>query len=687
MMIVGSRSHDASVGSSRGGAEPMCKHRGDVRLCAMWRIVARTHREAEPSRTWLGIHLCRDGPTACPTRQRDVQPCPSGILRRSSTLVWDVEAPSTLAQYVCSDELVRRVGNRSLAPTGSQCRLTDGCNVNRTVSIGKFGSFPSNALLGRPYNLTFEVVDSSETKGHTSLRVVPASELHSELLNGGQSIPARECKDRPASGDEATDYDSNGETGVMRTNQEIVDDPNRQRLTAEEIETLKTEGGGAGRDLIAQLMRSHTAIDQKTEFSLAKYALRKARKYMRRFTVLPLDVPTLTRYLMTERDPTRIMELREEIVSLMASWANVHWNEGSEWYGTEGEQVQRGNGRWLVVDETGGFVVAAMAERMGILHAPEVVDGVGSAPSSSSADKEIAIEFGRTGVDDADEVDDHTDRRHHRRRKPAMSAISNTITVIHANAQPNLSILKYFLFDPSNPSSDHPLYTHLKSISWLQLLSPDEDTGYVEPERVAEDVLRTWKSGKRTAYFRKRRRWERVKGVVEETGAGGFDGLVVASMMDPTDILNSTVPLLRGGAPVVVYSPNIEPLVDLADLYCTPRRAAFLSDPPDPQNMPNEDFPVNPTLLLAPTVQTARLQGWQCLPGRTHPLMMGRGGAEGYLFTAIRVLPAEGKIEARGKAKRRKLTIKREDASGQVERSSTSTPPSIGDRSDLLTTS
>jgi len=35
--------------------------------------------------------------------------------------------------------------------------------------------------------------------------------------------------------------------------------------------------------------------------------------------------------------------------------------------------------------------------------------------------------------------------------------------------------------------------------------------------------------------------------------------------------------------------------------------------------------------------------------------MTGRGGAEGYLFTATRVLPAEGKVEARGKYKRRKV--------------------------------
>ena len=71
--------------------------------------------------------------------------------------------------------------------------------------------------------------------------------------------------------------------------------------------------------------------------------------------------------------------------------------------------------------------------------------------------------------------------------------------------------------------------------------------------------------------------------------------------------------------------------------------------------MPTDDFPLDPTLLLAPTIQTARARSWQVLPGRTHPLMTGRGGSEGYIFTATRVLPAEGKVEARGKFKRRKV--------------------------------
>lgn len=105
---------------------------------------------------------------------------------------------------------------------------------------------------------------------------------------------------------------------------------------------------------------------------------------------------------------------------------------------------------------------------------------------------------------------------------------------------------------------------------------------------------------------------------------------------------------------MVVYSPHIEPLVELADLYSTARRTAYVSMDEDERKVPSEDFPVDPTLLLVPMVQSARARRWQVLPGRTHPLMIGKGGAEGYVFVATRVVPAEGKVSARGRAPRRK---------------------------------
>ncbi|KAI9774813.1 MAG: tRNA (adenine(58)-N(1))-methyltransferase non-catalytic subunit trm6 [Geoglossum simile] len=528
---------------------------------------------------------------------------------------------------------------------------------NSTISIGKFGSFPSNLLLGRPYHLTFEIIDREEGKAHSNLRIVPTSELHSDILaeasSGANYISeGREIID----GGDGVEYELVGENGevLMRSNREIIDDPSRQKLTMEEIELLKKEGAGGGKDIIALLMQSHTALDQKTAFSLAKYTLRKAKKYVKRFTVLPVDIPLLAHYLLSEKEAIRTMELRGESLALMGSWANIHYGGDSSTHSAESLAGRVGVGRWLVVDDTGGLVIAALAERMGILY-PAEGDGETNA-SLLSLSQDTSTEPAKEANGElASQDSPSSSQPAHCNRSLAMSATSNTLTLIHANAQPNLSLLKYFHYDTSvrDTNSSHPFHTHLKTISWLQLLSPHEDTGYAETEVVPNEVLQTWKGGKRGTYFKKRRRWERIKSVVDETRAGGFDGLVVASAMNPVTIFQHTIPLLRGAAQVVVYSPHIEPLTELADLYSIPRRTAFATDPP--ASVPCEDFPLNPTLLLAPAIHTVKAKPWQCLPGRTHPIMTGKGGAEGYIFHATRVFPAEGKVEARGKHKRRKV--------------------------------
>jgi len=61
----------------------------------------------------------------------------------------------------------------------------------------------------------------------------------------------------------------------------------------------------------------------------------------------------------------------------------VHFGECSA---SEG-QPKFGQGRWLVVDETGGLILATMAERMGILYPPEDLDQ----PSTSTAEDKTAL--------------------------------------------------------------------------------------------------------------------------------------------------------------------------------------------------------------------------------------------------------------------------------------------------------
>ena len=550
--------------------------------------------------------------------------------------------------------------------------------MNRSVSLGKYGTFSSNQIIGRPFYLTFELQDGNEDEegSKVSLRIISWAELHTEALISEGSGEA------DGEGEELELINGTTTSTPLRTNREIVDEASTQRMTLEEIEALKKESSGAGREIVSRLLESHATLDQKTAFSLAKYTLRKQKKYMKRFTVLPLDVGLLTNYMLHERDALKTMELRTELMGMIGCLGNVHHAGNVPMSGQE----SRPNGRYLVVDDTGGLVVAAMAERMSILY-PHNDDDTSD-----------------NGEDEEKEPEGTNNTR--RRRAPApMSASDNTITLLHPHSQPNISLLKYFGYEVDDPDESHPLHTHLKTVSWLQLLDPNADPIYsTEPETIPDSILSTYKPSKRSAYHRKRNRWARVRNVVDETRAGGFDGLIVATLMEPASIFKHVIPLLAGSAPVVVYSSVIEPLVGLVDLYSTARRSAYVvrrreldfqyqqrqssssasspssgseqpctngnnKDDDADDNVPTSDyvppylpeleaeFPINPALLLAPSLHTARVRPWQVLPGRTHPLMSGRGGAEGYVFHALRVLPSPEHIQAAGNPSRKRRKV------------------------------
>jgi tRNA (adenine-N(1)-)-methyltransferase non-catalytic subunit len=485
-----------------------------------------------------------------------------------------------------------------------------------SIYLGKFGTFPSNALLHRPYNLTFDILDNNE-----GLRVVPAEELTRDILGGGFGEAEQGNADE-------THYDlsyntTEGEApkeGVMRTNRNTVDNAASQTLTWEQIEELKKTAGNSGKDIIQKLVSSHVAIDQKTAFSLQKYTLRKASKFMKRFSVHRLSVSALTDYLHDSKEPFKFLEIRNHHLGLMMSLGNiVH------------------GGRYLVVDETGGLLVAALAERLGVLNS--TTPGPATAP-----------------VED-DESTEGPDSK--KRKLDPAPATSNTITLIHANEQPNLSLLTHFNYDANTPPVTHPLYTHLKTLTWLQLLAPDEDTTMLPPDPHSPEELAALKPGKRSAYYRKLRRWQKVSANVADARNGGYDAVLVAAHMSVPGILKAVVPLVKGSGQVVVYSPSLEQATELADLYSSARRAAWIQRKEAAKNeeKTEEQAPVerdwddetpDPTLMLAPTVHRETVRAYQVLPGRTHPVMTSKGGAEGYVFHGTRVLPVAGKVDAKG---------------------------------------
>lgn len=455
-------------------------------------------------------------------------------------------------------------------------------------------------------------------------------------------------------------------TVVARSNREIIDDSARQTLTSAEIEELKRKGAAAGKELIAKLMLSHTALDQKTAFSLAKYRLLKEKKYLRRFTVLPLDVTLLAQWILDDRDAGRILDMRQEMLGLVGCWADVHFGG----LPAPDLSVPHG-GRWLAVDDTGGLLVAVMAERMGLLHRDADSGGESEAHDHDSHGGQAAAEEAQDKapvVPTSPRAQRNPRKRRRRDDVDDHYALTNTITVIHPNTQPNLSLLRYFDYDVSDanpPFPHHPLFTNLLPISWLQLVSPEQDPVYADkPAKASPEELATWKTNRRGNYHRKRRRWARARQIVDSTRAGGFSGLAVASSMDAVSVLRHALPLLAGGSPIAIYSPNIEPLTQLADCFAVARRTAWLMSPPaEAQGKTaaeldrwegTPEFPINPTLVLGAAIQTSRATRWQVLPGRTHPFMTTRGGPEGYVFTGWRAIPAEGRISARGRFQKKR---------------------------------
>ncbi|KAG8778613.1 tRNA (adenine(58)-N(1))-methyltransferase non-catalytic subunit trm6 [Serendipita sp. 397] len=180
----------------------------------------------------------------------------------------------------------------------------------KTINLGKFGSFKQSCLVGQPYGLSYEILPDK------TLVIMPPTLL--EELE---------------------------ETGA--TNELIVDAGEYvQPLTSDEIEVLKKSGVHFS-EIIKKQIETHVNYELKTEYSKDKYRKRKEAKFAKQMAILEPSLFNVASYLF-EKDPGRILGLRVDTLSQIANLANL-----------------RPGGRFLVVDTTGGLLVATTLERLG----------------------------------------------------------------------------------------------------------------------------------------------------------------------------------------------------------------------------------------------------------------------------------------------------------------------------------
>ena len=101
------------------------------------------------------------------------------------------------------------------------------------------------------------------------------------------------------------------------------------------------------RAVIENIVSNSSTYSQKTGFSKAKYIKRKESKFSKIFVPLRPSIQTVSEFYF-ERNPEKICGMRLDSLSQMLSFANI-----------------RSGGKYFVLDDTHGMVLAAIMERMG----------------------------------------------------------------------------------------------------------------------------------------------------------------------------------------------------------------------------------------------------------------------------------------------------------------------------------
>jgi len=331
-------------------------------------------------------------------------------------------------------------------------------DIKANANFGKYGTFPVKELVGKPYGYTFEIVDKK---------------LH--------ALPPQTIED-------LDDTEANNEL--------IVDGSSAQPLTQSEIEELKKSGAHVT-DMIAAQIAQHGNYELKTEYSKDKYKKRKEAKYAKKITAIEPTLFNVCSYWFI-KDPSRVRDIRPDTLAQMMTLANV-----------------RPGARYIVVDDAGGLVIAAVMERLG---------GQGKVMAISDSSQ--------------------------------------------AAAYPCLAAMNF---------PRHQIDTFINTLNWAHTeenWAPIHDHAEAEAEGGGEDG--TPEAGEEPGANRQRKldresvRVQRRRLVAvtlqthrEELFAGEWDGLIIASQYEPWSIVEKVYPYLAGSASIIVQSPYLQALTDV----------------------------------------------------------------------------------------------------------------------------
>lgn len=352
-------------------------------------------------------------------------------------------------------------------------------SANTTTQLGK-DAINLDGIQGEKYFATFKMV----LAGSGKKRVFDLEPCPDFRMTMTEEIPVAE------SGED---------------NRNIVDDGQSQRLTADEIDTLRGSGKTSS-EIVAEIVGNSQSFANKTEFSQEKYLRKKEKKY---FEYIQIRKPTLR--LIVEiyfrQDPEKMMGIRMDTLSQILTYSNISCFSKC----------------LLYESGTNGIVLAGLLSRMG-----PIVD-------DDDSGKLVYLHPGNFQA------------------KQAVIALNlSEDRLIPVNIY---SVLRHF-YQKMDTKEEETVAAEEEAEPEAKKIRLDEDkeeNGHEKTEMQEEE---------QELEQPKKKKWELDNEEACKLLVSKMDSLVIVAKEEPTSILRQLLPFMKPCSAVVVYSQYREVLVD-----------------------------------------------------------------------------------------------------------------------------
>nr|XP_055042502.1 tRNA (adenine(58)-N(1))-methyltransferase non-catalytic subunit TRM6 [Misgurnus anguillicaudatus] len=345
-------------------------------------------------------------------------------------------------------------------------------------------------------------------------------------------------------------------------NRHIVDDGRSQKLTRDDIETLK-EQGLKGQEIVQQLIDNSTTFKDKTEFAQAKYIKKKKKKYESDITILKPSTRLLA-LMYHGREPGKICHLRYDTLAQMLTLGNIH----------AGSKI-------IVFETCAGLVLGSVMERMGG-YGSVIQMYPGGGPTRAGMES-----FG---------FPSHFHKTLHEFPMCKVNALlAGTLDLSEKDTDSQADGGRNGQVDSSQETSgvleERNSETHSMEVS----IDPEEEIKRTEREQLRQQRAQE----KKVKLEEKRRKLTSASALLQGQNA---DGLVIASRFHPCPVLMRLLKFVAPSRPFIVYCQYREPLIEC---YTKLRE---------------QGGAINLRLT------DSWLRHYQVLPNRTHPVLLMSGG-------------------------------------------------------------